>query len=59
MAFMALLNQKLLLFTVEHHGELVTYGVNDMVLDTWGKVEKWVSNFPIVSFGPSGIGFVN
>ena len=45
--------------TVEHHGELVTYGVNDMVLDTWGKVEKWVSNYPIVSYGPSGIGFVN
>ena len=45
--------------TVEHHGELVTYGVNDMVLDTWGKVEKWVSNNPIVSYGPSGIGFVN
>jgi hypothetical protein len=45
--------------TVEHHGELVTYGVNDMVLDTWGKVKKWVSNYPIVSYGPSGIGFVN
>ena len=45
--------------TVEHHGELVTYGVNDMVLDTWGKVEKWVSHYPIVSYGPSGIGFVN
>lgn len=45
--------------TVEHHGELVTYGVNDMVLDTWGKVEKWVSNDPVVSYGPSGIGFVN
>ncbi|MBA9028379.1 hypothetical protein [Peribacillus huizhouensis] len=45
--------------TIEHHGELVTYGVNDMVLDTWGKVEKWVSNDSIVSYGPSGIGFVN
>ena len=45
--------------TVEHHGELVTYGVNDMVLDTWGKVEKWVSYYPMVSYGPSGIGFVN
>ncbi|MBU8878806.1 hypothetical protein BGM26_07355 [Bacillus sp. FJAT-29790] len=45
--------------TVEHHGEIVTYGVNDMVLDTWGKVEKWVSHFPVVSYGPSGIGFVN
>ncbi|WP_218060664.1 hypothetical protein [Pseudobacillus wudalianchiensis] len=45
--------------SVEHHGELVTYGVNDMVLDTWGKVEKWISNYPITSYGPSGIGFVN
>ena len=45
--------------TVEHHGELVTYGVNDMVLDTWGKVEKWVCNSRVVSYGPSGIGFVN
>ncbi|MBS4223025.1 hypothetical protein [Lederbergia citrea] len=44
---------------VEHNGELMTYGVNDMVLDTWGKVEKWVSNYPVVSYGPSGIGFVN
>ncbi|WP_342507803.1 hypothetical protein [Sporosarcina sp. FSL K6-2383] len=44
---------------VEHHGELVTYGVNDMVLDTWGKVERWVSDDSIVSYGPSGIGFVN
>ena len=42
--------------TVEHHGELVTYGVNDMVLDTWGKVEKWVSNYPIVSYGDFNIG---
>lgn len=45
--------------TVEHHGEIVTYGVNDMVLDTWGKVDRWVSNAPVVSYGPSGIGFVN
>lgn len=44
---------------VEHHGELVTYGVNDMVLDTWGKVDQWVSHNSIVSYGPSGIGFVN
>lgn len=45
--------------TIEHHGELVTYGVNDMVLDTWGKVERWVCKDQIVSYGPSGIGFVN
>ena len=40
-------------------GELVTYGVNDMVTDVWGSVDTWVSNAPITSYGPSGIGFVN
>jgi hypothetical protein len=44
---------------VEHFGEIVTYGVNDMVLDTWGKVDNWIAHAPVVSYGPSGIGFVN
>jgi len=44
---------------VEHFGEIVTYGVNDMVLDTWGSVENWLAHAPVVSYGPSGIGFVN
>lgn len=44
---------------VEHFGEVVTYGVNDMVLDTWGAVQNWVAHAPVVSYGPSGIGFVN
>lgn len=44
---------------VEHFGEVVTYGVNDMVLDTWGTVETWLVHAPVVSYGPSGIGFVN
>jgi hypothetical protein len=44
---------------VEHFGEVVTYGVNDMVLDTWGTVENWIAHAPVVSYGPSGIGFVN
>ncbi len=44
---------------VEHFGEIVTYGVNDMVLDTWGAVENWLAHAPVVSYGPSGIGFVN
>ena len=44
---------------VEHFGEIVTYGVNDMVLDTWGTVENWLVHAPVVSYGPSGIGFVN
>ncbi len=44
---------------IEHFGEIVTYGVNDMVLDTWGTVDTWIAHAPIVSYGPSGIGFVN
>ncbi|WP_347262288.1 hypothetical protein [Rudaea sp.] len=44
---------------VEHFGEIVTYGVNDMVLDTWGTVQQWIAHAPVVSYGPSGIGFVN
>jgi hypothetical protein len=44
---------------VEHFGEIVTYGVNDMVLDTWGAVDQWIAHAPVVSYGPSGIGFVN
>lgn len=45
--------------SLSHQGSVFTYGVNDMVLDTWGHVEKWVAEKPIVSYGPSGIGFVN
>lgn len=30
-----------------------------MVLDTWGTVEQWLAHAPVVSYGPSGIGFVN
>ena len=41
------------------NGEIITYGVNDMVLDVWGSVEKWTSNAPVISYGPSGVGFVN
>lgn len=44
---------------VEHFDEIVTYGVNDMVLDTWGTVRQWIAHAPVVSYGPSGIGFVN
>lgn len=42
-----------------HKGSVTTYGVNDMVLDTWGYVENWTAEKPITSYGPSGIGFVN
>ncbi|CAL1518797.1 hypothetical protein [Chitinophaga sp. MM2321] len=44
---------------ITHKGAVTTYGVNDMVLDTWGEVEKWIAEKPITSYGPSGIGFVN
>ena len=40
-------------------GELVTYGVNDMVTDVWGSVDEWVNHEAVTSYGPSGIGFVN
>ncbi|WP_083997408.1 hypothetical protein [Chryseobacterium angstadtii] len=40
-------------------GEVITYGVNDMVLDVWGSVDNWTSNAAVISYGPSGIGFVN
>lgn len=42
-----------------HQEEVVTYGVNDMVLDTWGSVDEWVAESDVISNGPSGVGFVN
>lgn len=44
---------------LEHTDEIVTYGVNDMVLDTWGQVDDWLSHSDVISYGPSGVGFVN
>jgi hypothetical protein len=44
---------------VENRGSVTTYGANDMVLDNWGEVERWVAREPVTSIGPSGIGFVN
>ncbi|WP_077518808.1 hypothetical protein [Rhodanobacter sp. C03] len=45
--------------TVRNLGPVVTYGQNDMVLDNWGSVDRWVAEEKITSYGPSGIGFVN
>ncbi len=42
-----------------HNEDIVTYGVNDMVLDTWGEVDYWLSKKNVISYGPSGVGFVN
>ncbi|KAB2666665.1 hypothetical protein F9K91_05675 [Brucella tritici] len=44
---------------VHNRGPVVTYGVNDMVLDNWGTVDRWTADAKITSYGPSGIGFVN
>ena len=44
---------------VRNRGPVTTYGVNDMVLDNWGVVDRWTAEDKITSHGPSGIGFVN
>jgi hypothetical protein len=44
---------------VRNRGRVTTYGTNDMVLDNWGMVDRWVAEEKITSHGPSGIGFVN
>lgn len=44
---------------VRNRGPVVTYGVNDMVLDNWGVVDRWTAEAKVTSHGPSGIGFVN
>lgn len=44
---------------VRNRGPVTTYGVNDMVLDNWGVVDRWAAEAKITSHGPSGIGFVN
>jgi hypothetical protein len=45
--------------SVRNRGPVTTYGVNDMVLDNWGVVDRWVAEEKITSHGQSGIGFVN
>lgn len=40
-------------------GKTVTYGVNDMVLDAWGTVDRWIVEGDVISYGQSGVGFVN
>ena len=44
---------------VTNHGPVMTYGANDMALDNWGTVDRWIAREKITTFGPSGIGFVN
>jgi hypothetical protein len=42
-----------------NRGPVTTYGANDMVLDNWGTVDRWVAEAKVTSHGPSAIGFVN
>ena len=44
---------------VENRAAVVTYGSNDMALDNWGTVDRWVAQEKVSTFGPSAIGFVN
>ena len=44
---------------IHNLGPVTTYGPNDMVLDNWGRVERWHAHGKITSYGPIGIGFVN
>jgi hypothetical protein len=44
---------------VENVGPITTYGPNDMALDNWGTVDRWISRDKVTTFGPSGVGFVN
>lgn len=44
---------------VTSDGPVMTYGANDMALDNWGAVDRWITTEKVTTFGPSGIGFVN
>jgi hypothetical protein len=44
---------------VHNLGPVSTYGANDMVLDNWGEVDRWIAEQKVTSYGPSAIGFVN
>jgi hypothetical protein len=45
--------------SVHNVGPVTTYGSNDMVLDNWGEVDRWIAEAKVTSHGPSAIGFVN
>jgi len=44
---------------VHNRGPVTTYGVNDMVLDNWGEVDRWTAEAPLTSYGRTGVGMVN
>ncbi|MBV9266875.1 MAG: hypothetical protein JO061_11970 [Acidobacteriaceae bacterium] len=45
--------------TVINRGPVFTYGPNDMALDNWGTVDRWLIKEKVTTRGPSGIGFIN
>jgi hypothetical protein len=45
--------------TVVNRGPVITCGANDMALDNWGVVDRWICEDKITTYGPSGVGFVN
>jgi hypothetical protein len=45
--------------TVVNRGPVITYGANDMALDNWGIVDRWMSEDKVTTYGSSGVGFVN
>ena len=36
---------------VQNNGPMTTYGDNDMVLDNWGSVDRWIAMNKITTFG--------
>jgi hypothetical protein len=44
---------------VQNDGPVTTFGANDMALDNWGTVDRWIAAEKVTTYGPSGIGFVN
>lgn len=44
---------------VQNNGPVTTYGINDMVLDNWGRCQLWQAHGKVMSRNTSGIGFVN
>lgn len=44
---------------VRNGGPVTTHGVNDMVLDNWGMVDRWIALAPLTSYGRGGVGMVN
>jgi hypothetical protein len=44
---------------VKNDGPVSTFGANDMALDNWGTVDRWIAAEKVTTYGPSGIGFVN